>query len=109
MRYVVYTHYDDDVNIEAFCETAADAQELILSCVEEEAYDLFLDDYLYEPEQYDAVGIDHLCSDPMKSYLEDLIPEVEDFNKFHKPISLYGYVLIKHGEWYGYHSVKEYT
>lgn len=110
MKYVAYNNFDDFyVDILGICDTEADAQELILAAVEEEAYNAFLDNYYY-----DEAGITiEPGEDPVDIYLKDNISEWEDYNKFKSPfethnISFYGWTLIMTGKYYNYSIGEEY-
>lgn len=103
MKYVVYDNFDDFyVNILGICDTGADAQELILAAVEEEAYNEFLDDYYY-----DETGITVKPGEnPIDVYLKDMTPEWEDYNKYKysddPDTSFYGWLLITRGRHYNW-------
>ena len=109
MKYVAYNNFDNSyVNILGICDTEADAQELILAAVEEEAYNAFLDNYYYDEIGFTVGPGD----DPREEYFKDKIPKWKEYNKFrfdNKNISFYGWTLLMAGEYYNYSIGDEYS
>lgn len=105
MKYVVYNTFDTPIEILGICDTEADAQELILTEVEELAYSVFLDDYYYDyAETMTKPG-----DDPMKRFLEDKTPEWEAYTKiWHPDCSFYAWQLLAWADDYNYSIGEEY-
>ena len=105
-EYVVFRPFDDPYSIKGICETEADAQEFLLSLIEEESYKDFLRDFYY-----DIMGRFE-GEDPLIAYLKELTPTVEYHNKesFYKTknLSVHGYDLINHAYWYDIAKVETY-
>ena len=102
---IYYQEYEQDTKLIAICHTRVDAEELLLSIVEQNAYEDFLYSYIGRP----------CIENPIEAYLENWKNKtkwrnefVEEYCKNSYPLSVEGFTLYDLATDYFIAEVEEY-